>query len=218
MRRAMRLSGLLSRLDGEVRQELLAMGAERRFRDGQSVHRAGKLDRTMQIILAGEVGFSRLDREGREISVGVLGAGDAFGHIPLLTGKPRTHDATAIGDVRLLNLTLEQFRTVLMRRPEIRDHLLAHLAEALAQALDVIDETQRFSVSERLARFLVRQLPEASDGQTIHLRQEDIAAELNVTREAVAIALRKFRRNGLIETGYRSITLVNIPALQDACD
>ncbi|WP_449434797.1 helix-turn-helix domain-containing protein [Pseudomonas putida] len=73
-------------------------------------------------------------------------------------------------------------------------------------------------MSERLARFPVGQLPGTPDGLTICLRQEDIAAELNVTREAVAIALRKFRRNGLIETGYRSITVVNIPALQDACE
>lgn len=218
MRRAMRLPGFLSRLDDDTRQELLTMGAERRFRDGQSIHRAGKLDRSLQIILEGEVGFSRLDKEGREISLAVLAQGDAFGHIPLLTGEPRTHDATAIGNVRLLNLTLKQFREVLLRRPDIRDHVLAHLAEALARALDTLDETQRFSVAERVARFLLRQAQETAHEQTVHLRQDDIAAELSVTREAVAIVLRKFRRDGLIETGYRSITLLDIPALRQACE
>lgn len=148
----------------------------------------------------------------------MLAQGDAFGHIPLLTGEPRTHDATAIGNVRLLNLTLKQFREVLLRRPDIRDHVLAHLAEALARALDTLDETQRFSVAERVARFLLRQTRETAHEQTVYLRQDDIAAELSVTREAVAIALRKFRREGLIETGYRSITLLDIPALRQACE
>lgn len=197
-----------------MRRDLLAVGTAVRHADGQVIHRRGDADRALAVILEGQVSLSRLDAHGQLITVAVLGPGASFGEIPLLTGRPRTHDAVAVGAVRLVRIGSEVFRELLGRRPGLRDHFLAELASMLAAALDQLDSTQRHNVAQRVARFLADCAGKGAGTRTVAVRQSDIAAALGVTREAVAAALRRLREAQVIQTGYRVITLTNVPALR----
>jgi CRP-like cAMP-binding protein len=205
---------LLDALSESMRAELFAAATEVRYRSGQTIHRRGDRDRSLQVILEGKVSFSRLDTQGRQMSSSVFGPGESFGEIPLLTGRPRTHDAVAVGAVRLLHVSLSNFQNLLTRKPEIRDCLLAELAERLVRAMDQIDSVLRLSVSQRVAQFLLAQMGADEAGPPLVLRQHDIAAALGVTREAVAAALRRFRESGLIETRYRAVKVIDPAALR----
>lgn len=198
-----------------MQHDLKAAGTKMRYADRQWIHRRGDIDRALAVILEGEVSIGRLDIEGRLITTSVLGPGASFGEIPLLTGRPRTHDAMAVGTVRLLRISLPRFQALLTRQPNIRDHLLASLAAMLDDALDMLDSSQRFTVPQRVARFLLAHAVETDGRQSVAARQSDIAAALGVTREAVAAALRQFRADEFITTGYRSITVSDPAALRD---
>lgn len=133
-----------------------------------------------------------------------------------MTGRPRTHDAVAAGSVRLLRISDHQFRDLLNRNPDLRDRLLAELAERLIHAADRLDSALRLSVPQRVAQFLVAEAGPSQRNQCLAVRQTDIAEALGVTREAVAAALKRFRDAGLIETRYRAIAIVDLDALRVA--
>ncbi|WP_433705252.1 Crp/Fnr family transcriptional regulator [Paraburkholderia sacchari] len=205
---------LFAVLNEATRAELSAEGKEVRYRPGQTIHRQGDRDRSLQVIIEGQVSFSRLDLDGRKVNAAVFGPGETFGEIPLLTGRARTHDAVAVGSVRLLRLSDRQFRDLLNRKPDLRDRLLAELAERLIHAADRLDSALRLSVPQRVAQFLVAEVERSAGGQSLGVRQTDIAEALGVTREAVAAALRQFREARLIETRYRAIDVLDIEALR----
>lgn len=209
---------LFAALDESMRDELLAAGKEVRYRSGQTIHRRGDRDRSLQVILEGKVSFSRLDAEGRQVNGAVFGPGESFGEIPLLTGRPRTHDAVAVGVVRLLHISNSVFRDLLSRRPDLRDRLFAELAERLVRVADRLDSALRLSVSQRVAQYLVAEVEQGEGKQALDVRQADIADSLGVTREAVAAALRRFRNAGIVETRYRAIYVVDLEALRKAIE
>ncbi|WP_432261836.1 Crp/Fnr family transcriptional regulator [Cupriavidus sp. TMH.W2] len=208
---------LLAALEETMRAELLAAGTEVRYRSGRTIHRQGDHDRSLQFVLEGKVSFSRMDSEGRRVSVAVIGPGEAFGELPLLTGRPRTHDAVAVGAVRLLRISDQRFRDLLNRKPDLRDYLLAELAERLIHAADKLDSALRLTVPQRVAQFLVAEVA-GVERRSLDVRQADIADALGVTREAVAAALRRYRDAGLIETRYRAIDILDLEALRIAVE
>ena len=209
---------LFAVIDEAMRVELFAVGTEIRYRSGQPIHRQGDRDRSLRFILEGKVSFSRLDSEGRQVKVAVFGPGESFGELPLLTGRPRTHDAVATGAVRLLKISESRFRELLDRNPQLRDRLLAELAERLVHAADTLDSVLRLSVPQRVAQFLVAEVERGGSKLSLDVRQADIAEALGVTREAVAGALRRFRAAGLVETRYRAIEVMDLDGLRSAIE
>lgn len=209
---------LLAALDETLRAELFAAGTEVCYRSGQTIHRHGDHNRSLQIILEGKVRMSRVDALGRQLSGATLAPGESFGEIPLLTGRTRTHNAVAVGRVRLLHISHAQFQALMTRQPRIRDHLLVELAERLAHAVERLDSLLRLSVAQRVAQYLVAELERSRETERLVVRQSDIADALSVTREAVAGALRRFREEGLIETRYRAIHVLDLAGLRRVID
>lgn len=205
---------LFASLNEPTRAELFAEGKEVCYRPGQTIHRQGDHDRSLQVIIEGQVSFSRLDLDGRKVNAAIFGPGETFGEIPLLTRRVRTHDAVAVGPVRLLRISDRQFRDLLNRKPDLRDRLLAELAERLIHAADRLDSALRLSVPQRVAQFLVAEMERGAGERSLRVRQTDIAEALGVTREAVAAALRQFRAARLIDTRYRAIDVLDIEALR----
>ncbi|MPW15771.1 helix-turn-helix domain-containing protein [Paraburkholderia sp. CNPSo 3157] len=101
-------------------------------------------------------------------------------------------------EVALTASTEEQCRIGSGRaRAQVCEH--GHDRREAAAARDADDGTAIVAEAER-----------AGPGQPLALRQGDIAEALNVTREAVSTALRRFRQAGLIETRYRAIGVIDL--------
>ena len=61
-----------------------------------------------------------------------LGPGDFFGEIALIAHTPRTATVTTAGNVDLLVITAQSFKTLLEHQPAIASKVLAALAERIA--------------------------------------------------------------------------------------
>lgn len=72
-------------------------------------------------------GSAEVRRHGE--TVNVLGDGDFFGEIALVSGRPRTATVTATSPVRALVVTEQAFGALLRKSPEIQTKVLQALAE-----------------------------------------------------------------------------------------
>jgi cAMP-binding proteins - catabolite gene activator and regulatory subunit of cAMP-dependent protein kinases len=68
----------------------IASTVRRTFREGELVLEQGKAGRDFYIVTRGVLRVETAMGEGRKLRMGVLMAGDVFGEVAFLTGRPRT--------------------------------------------------------------------------------------------------------------------------------
>ena len=87
------------------------------YEDGEVVFEEGSIGNEMFIIERGKVEISLRVKESKE-PIAVLGEGDFFGEMAALTDAPRSATATAIGDVILSSLCLEDILERMQTSPQ----------------------------------------------------------------------------------------------------
>ena len=120
------------------------------------------------------------------------GAGDTFGEIALLDGRPRTASASATAASDLFVITREQFLGVLAHEPQLVDHLLQLLCARLRWVSGFAEESTLLPVPARLARRLL------SLGK-LHGRESAGGIELKVSQDEMARFL------GFVATNRQSV-------------
>ena len=109
---------LFADLTLEQREVLLLHFELRTAEPGERIFRAGDRSDGVYFISKGEVEVSIA---GRQIK---LGAGDVFGEMALLSGRPRSADVTALDYSKFAMLNARDFRQLLRKYPEIRSHIV----------------------------------------------------------------------------------------------
>jgi signal-transduction protein with cAMP-binding, CBS, and nucleotidyltransferase domain len=119
-------AAVFSTLPPELMAPIIAAGRERRFAAGETIVREGEPGDLLYVILEGEV---RVERAGRRLEA--LGAGEFFGEVSVLDGRPRSADVVAETAVRSVALSSEVVREALAREPRAAWAMLQVLAGRL---------------------------------------------------------------------------------------
>lgn len=101
------------------------------FAKGQVVFGEGDAGRDMYIVESGEVEIVRRGHGGRQDRIAVLEAGDFFGEMSLLEGRPRNATARCLTDARLLPIDAATFDRMLRQYPEVTIRILRSLSSRL---------------------------------------------------------------------------------------
>ena len=112
----------------DVLARLTAGSAERAYGPGETIVRAGELGGELFVILEGEV---RVESDGRTRRI--LGQGDFFGEIAVLTGGVRTADVVAADAVRCLAVPRDLLRQAVEAEPALGWELLEALGGRLRE-------------------------------------------------------------------------------------
>jgi len=133
------VSPLFSVLPPAKRLELAGKFTPSFLRKGEIIVTEGEAGDQMYIIQTGDVQMTT-EREGEKIVLARLGAGDFFGEVSVLTGKPRTATAVAASDVRLASIGREDIRGVVKEFPEILETIKKHVKMRMDDTISTIME------------------------------------------------------------------------------
>lgn len=179
--------------------------------DRSHLFREGEIATAAYVVVKGTVELYRGTGSNRRVVARVL-PGGIIGDIALFSDEPYISSAQAAGHVDLLQFDKEPLLAELARHPAI---CLRWLAAGLRQ----LERTQRRvlrlmhrTVKARVADLIIE------EGEEVALSQATMAALLGVSRQAVNEAVGHLRDAGLIETGYRRITVVDTAGLRIAAD
>jgi small-conductance mechanosensitive channel/CRP-like cAMP-binding protein len=117
-------------------EELRALAARLRyapFARGEAMTKQGADAHWLYVITRGSAEVSIAGAEGSRRTVAMLQAGDFFGEISLMTGVPRTATVIAVEDTDCYRLDKDGFHSVLLKRPEIAEHISHVLARRLEE-------------------------------------------------------------------------------------
>ncbi|MBR7791274.1 Crp/Fnr family transcriptional regulator [Undibacterium sp. FT147W] len=209
-------------LPAATRKEMLDCSEKQYLQPGEMLFRQGDPPAGFYALLSGKLKMSTLSEDGREAILTILEPGTWFGEISLIDGKPRTHDATAIGRAEVLMMT-----------PACFDHLMqgADFALAVAQMLaqrirllyGIVEDAHLRSARARVARRLVllansEKEQGESEKMEIPVSQESLAMMLGMSRQSLSKELKFFEHAELIRLGYRSIRISSLDKLRALCE
>jgi CRP-like cAMP-binding protein len=195
-----------------VLDEVANSAHRQRYADGEMVFARGDAPTHLFMVLSGRVSMSRVSRAGRESVFSVIGRGRWFGEISLLDGKPRTHDAFAVGDSVLLQLPLAEFQRILAAHPEGIYLIARQMCARLRVAFDQAERSELAPVDTRMAVRLL-ELADRTD-HIVRISAEDLGDMVARSRQTVAKYLQAWEDAGWIRRRYREIELLEPEALR----
>ncbi|MCL5808815.1 MAG: Crp/Fnr family transcriptional regulator [Deltaproteobacteria bacterium] len=209
---------IFSSLGDEDRSNLTERIDRQSFAKGSVLFRRGEPGNALYIIIRGQIRIFASTRQGNEITLALLGAGEFFGEMALLDGQPRSANAEATEDTELHFLDRDNFFSFLMHKESALRAILCALSRRLRRTDDLLTEAYFLQISHRLARKLV-ELHEgaATAGGAPHplcITQMKLAGMIGATRESVNKELNVLRKKGLVQTSRNRITILDLARLK----
>lgn len=215
---------LLATLSATAAAEIVGLGTGCTFPAGKVLLREGELSTHVYLLLAGIVKVTATTPEGGFALLAIRTAGDLVGELAQLDGQPRSATVTTAGDVAARVITRPVFNDFLNRHADAAVAVSRSIAAKLRWATRRRVDFSGCEVRVRLARVLV-ELAAAHGAETpagvrigLPLTQPELAALVGAAEPTVHQALTSMRRNAVVGTGYRSITIADLPALRAVAD
>jgi CRP/FNR family transcriptional regulator len=200
---------------------LEAEATPRRYGHGDVVVRQGESEAFLRLVTDGAVRLSAVVPSGREVVVGLLGAGDLFGEVALLGGGPSSVEARVVGWATIVAVPAESLRAVLRSAPGTAEELLRLIAARLHRTAATLEEVLAHDVPTRVSLRL-RELARShgsrgADGVRLppRLTQDELARMVGATRESVNRSLASLSARGLVRIEDRRYVLPDPEALAE---
>jgi CRP-like cAMP-binding protein len=174
------------------------------FKRSQTIYARGDAGNALYLIRSGQIRFSVVSGEGRELSVRVAKAGEIIGEIAVLDRQPRTATAVALTAVTVHSLSRTDLDRLLLQEPQFARNAIDFLCHRLRDTTDQLELIALYPVEVRLARFLLVALKGQSgpSGKRIPIElgfsQGELAQLLGASRPKVNLALGFLEEAGAI--------------------
>ena len=206
---------LFARMDEHSRRDLIARAVPRTFRAGEPVCRVGDPSASMMAVIAGTVRISLPMAKGKELILADLSAGELFGEIAMLDGKPRSASATALTKCELLMLERRHVIPFLEKDPAACLQLMEMLCARIRRSDERMADLAFFELPTRLAKLLLSYNSGKIDRETkLSLSQSELAEMVGATRENVNRCLRDWHRRGIVNLKDGWTIIVNAEQLR----
>ena len=204
-------------------QEVLdSAGMRRHYPAGSAIWLDGDPPTHTFIVLQGLVKVTRTSIDGREVIIELRGRGNILGELAAIDTSPRSAAIIAIEDVEALVIRASVFRQLLLDHGPIAFAVLEVVADKLRQAtnrrLEAGVGTAQARLCSRLVELAANTQADANGVIEVKspLTQQELADWIGVSRDAVVLAMRRIRDEKWVETGRRTIRILNLDALKAA--
>lgn len=131
----------------------MVSGMARRYADGEAIFAQHERADEMYVIRSGKVRIFR-EQDGTETMLATLKAGDFFGEMGMLEGKPRSASAEAVGATEVTVIGRDQLRGM------AGDPLVWEVLKKMSARIRDVDEAlEKLSVQDSVRREHLASLP-----------------------------------------------------------
>ena len=216
---------LFGKLGADLIDRLAACAHARTVRAGATIFQKGDPGDSLFAICAGTVRIGSHSAEGKDAVLNLIHAGEIFGEIALLDGRPRSADAQAVGDCELMVIARRDFMPMVAREPELALRLIEVLCARLRRTSQQVEDMTFLDLPARLAKTLLWLAASSRHAvsRKITLTQREIGEIVGMTRESVNKQLRAWEARGWISLRRGTIVVRDQAALaalacQDVAD
>lgn len=211
--------GLFENLPDKEREFYERSCTWRRFKaDEQIIDKLGDT-KDVLFIADGRVRVVDYSHSGREVNLDELHAGEFFGELAAIDGKPRSATVVALTDTLLAVMPADIFRTMVTQHPALALTIMRWLAKIVRVSTGRIMNLSTVAAHDRVRGELARMARRSrkADGTArispipIH---SDIASRISTTRETVAREFGDLTRRGLIKREQDTLVVLDFERLE----
>jgi CRP-like cAMP-binding protein len=214
-------SFIFGALSAEDRTRLLAYAKLVRYAARQTIFLKGDPGNSLFAVRSGSVQIVAPSLSGKRVVLNTIEAGQVFGEIALLDGRPRSAEATALTPCELLLLDRRDVLPFLEQHPRVAIQLLEILCERLRRTTEQVEDVVFLDLPARLAKTLLRlAVKPVERGRPAFVRasQSELGSMVGATRESINKHLGEWQRQGFVSMNAGIIRLTDPDALAALAD
>jgi CRP/FNR family transcriptional regulator, cyclic AMP receptor protein len=215
--------GIFRSLDNGARASIARHCHTYRYPAQHDIVRNQDTSDDVYFVIGGKVRATIFSRIGKEVAFRDMGAGEMFGDLSAIDGRPRCANVITLEESVLLNMRSSAFQDLLRSYPEVAFAVLCGLTELVRHLSDRVVEFSTLGVNNRIHAELLRLAKEyPGDGAVVEITHPpthaDIASRVSTRREAVTRELGRLSDMGLIERRGKSLVVRDLERLARMID
>lgn len=207
----MQLQTIFPQLDEELLAHLEAIGQVTTFEEGSMLMRPGQYFKNSLLILDGRVKLYREGDDGEEFFLYYLEQGSACALSMICAAKNETSaiKAKAMSPVKALAIPIQYMDGLMRDYKQWYYFVLETYRSRFEELLEVIDHVAFHSMDQKLEFYLKRQF-ESFKSNKITVTHQEIADDLNSSREVISRLLKKMESQNRITITRNEITRIDL--------
>lgn len=179
------------------------------FNAGEVLIRSGQYIKNTVLVLKGKIKIYREDDDGNEFFMYYLQPGQACAISMICATKNETSAimAKAVEDTEVLMLPLPLMEKWMAQHRSWYEFVIETYRKRFEEVLEVVDSIAFKAMDERLIYYLNKH-KEVTKSKDIKLSHQEIANELNTSREVISRLLKKMEQQGLVNLHRNHIELI----------
>ena len=202
------LKKLFPDLEEGLYNEIIKQGTIKEVKAGETLLNVGQTIRSTMLIIDGLIKLYREDDEGKEFFIYHLTAGQACSLSMVCAAKHETSEilAKALTDATILAIPLEFMDQWMSKYKSWYQFVITSYRNRFEELLKTIDAIAFSNMDERLKYYLQKQVEKL--GVNLKMTHQDIANDLNSSREVISRLLKKMEAKNWITIHRNSIEWV----------
>lgn len=195
-------------------QEAIAqVGEEHDFEPGEIIMDYGEYIRFVPLVMEGTIKVLRQSAEsGNELFLYYLNTGEtcAMAFTCCMMHKKSEIRTIAEDKTSIISIPLKSMEDWMTRYPSWKNFIMISYNNRFQELFNALDNIAFLRMDERLLKYLANK-SRTSGSKEIGTTHQEIAKELNASREAVSRLLKKLERANLLQLGRNKIILLKSP-------
>jgi CRP-like cAMP-binding protein len=209
--RCLQSAALFTDLPKKEVESLSQFSRNQKIGRGDAVFMQDDPSNTIFILQQGIIKISRVNTDGRKLSIDLIEPGQFFGELCLAGEKERRSFAEAMIDSVCCEIDKDHFESFMQKRPGFALTLIKLIGDRRLLMENLLQHMAFMEISARVIALLLKY----ADNNTVKipLTHQEIADLTGSTRVSVSRCIAKLRKDGLIQTAGERIKLIDEAAL-----
>jgi CRP/FNR family transcriptional regulator, anaerobic regulatory protein len=174
-----------------------------------SVHKAGKAlpsmnheTRTMLLIVQGNMKIYRIKNDDKDFYGYMIGAGEGCA-LSMTCAVPNIR-AVPVSELKVINIPMNHMRSMMLSYPTWNEFVLKTLCQRIEAMLSISEIIASKKMDERLELYIKDTMLKLGE-RSLHITHQEIADDLNTSREVITRLLKKMETDGRIRSTRYSV-------------
>jgi len=199
-------------------EETLFQRFGKEFPKGTVLFNEGEPGKDMFVLQSGKISISKKVRDVEKV-LAMLGPGEFFGEMAIISNKPRNATATVMEDAKLLVIDPKTFEAMIRGNAEIAVRMIKKLAERLSEADAQIENLLLSDPASRVVHQVLQVCQTRGrpmeEGIEVDFPVRELPRQIGVGEPAIRHMLDRLERAGLIERSGDRLTVYDTARLHD---
>jgi len=197
--------------DEQLADKLAELGTLKTFEEGEELMRTGQYFKSTMLIVEGLVKLYREGENGGEFFIYYIEPGNACALSMVCASQQKTSElmAKAMTPSKAIMVPIDKMDALMLEHKSWYYFVLETYRSRFEEMLTVVDAIAFKAMDERLEFYLINQA-RTLETTIIKTTHQEIANDLNTSREVISRLLKKMEQNGMISLHRNQIDMASL--------